>query len=210
MRCHQNRINLKSAALRQMLPAGSSSFLPNDRPNTHSHTHTRGGIDPRGGCAVLCLASHLQCICITVSAPVKVNTTSSLWPNRYFCLFCLDTLKLPLKPTERSPVCQIYSQIFTYSQIINAQWRSWGICCPTGCSLIFVKVWNHVGFRGRGCLCHKWNSYLTFKCKIRACFTPRVWRVLAKPAWVLEARVFGGQRGWCFLFFFLFVLQTLT
>lgn len=119
MRCHQNQINLKSGSPAPDAPCRLlflPSSLPPSQPTKHtlSHTRHRSG----GGYAVLCLASHLECICITVSAPVKVNTTPSLWPNRYFCLFCLDTLKLPLKPTKHRPVVRFI--LFTYFQIIHA------------------------------------------------------------------------------------------
>lgn len=89
MRCHQNQINLKSGSPAPDAPC-QLLFLPPDRTHAFTHAASIQGRVAGGGTRSFVSASHLQCICRTVSAPVKVNTTPSLWPNQY-CLLSVWT-----------------------------------------------------------------------------------------------------------------------
>lgn len=97
MRCHKIRLIWSWARNRcQMLPASFS--LPFPLSLSHRHTQffdaeSRGGEDMWSFVSV-----HLQCICISASALVKVNTTPSPRLDQYFLSFSICTHSRFLPP----------------------------------------------------------------------------------------------------------------
>lgn len=102
MRCHEIRLIWSWADLCQMHPASFSSSAPLSLSLSLQHTlstHTVLIVKAQlGWYVVFCLSSHLQCICISAWALVKVNTTPSLRPDQYFLSFsvCTHSHSLPI------------------------------------------------------------------------------------------------------------------
>lgn len=126
-----------------MLPADSSSFLrpslPPNRPNTHSHTRD---IDPGRICGPLSGVSSRvymhNCVSPCEGKHNSISVTKSI-----LLLILSGHTETPIKANKAQTCCQIYIiYLFTNHSCINF----------TGCSLIFVKIWKHVVFRGCGCL----------------------------------------------------------
>ena len=109
MRCHKIRLiwgwakelvpDAPCQFLSLPLSSSLSLFLSLCHTHTHTHTHRLSMLRVEWEDMWSFVSVHLQCICISAPALVKVNTASSLWLDQYVLSFSICT------HSHSCPVC---------------------------------------------------------------------------------------------------------